>query len=173
MIEEEGTKNRSAKINVSVPTDVAIYLLNHKRNTLVELENKYKIEIIVSADNSIKCVSDYKIERTKAQTIKEEKNTKDLKENGEPEEDKSLDTNEAEKEETAKDISRARRGRRGRFERRRGRNNIQKESQQSSQPQEAVILYDSYGTSTPKEPTEEKVEEKKGKSAWWKKLIKG
>ena len=162
MIEEEGTKNRSAKINVSVPADVAVYLLNHKRNTLVELENKYKIEIIISADNSIKCVSDYKIERTKAQIIKDDKSTDDTKENIELEENDNKEVNNSEKEEIVKDApsQRARRGRRGRFERRRGRNNPQKDNQQSTQPQEAVILYDSYENSQPKEQTEEKVEEK-------------
>ena len=42
-IEEEGIRNRSAQLNVFVPTDVAIYLLNQKRATLVELEQKYNI----------------------------------------------------------------------------------------------------------------------------------
>ena len=70
MIEEEGIKNRSSKINVYVPSETAIYLLNQKRQMLVSLEQKYKMGIVISADDSIKCVTDYKIERTKA--IKED-----------------------------------------------------------------------------------------------------
>ena len=52
-IEEEGIKNRSARLNIFVPADVAVYLLNHKRKALCELEQKYKLEIIISADNSV------------------------------------------------------------------------------------------------------------------------
>ena len=39
--------------------------------------------------------------------------------------------------------------------------------------QEAVILYDSHNDAAVKEPEVKPEEEKKGKSAWWKKLIKG
>jgi hypothetical protein len=40
--------------------------------------------------------------------------------------------------------------------------------------QEAVILYDSHESSLPQVSNEApQEEEKKGKSAWWKKLIKG
>ncbi len=64
-IEEEGIKNRSSRINVYVPADIAIYLLNQKRQMLINLEQKYKMEVIISADNSIKCVAEYRIERSK------------------------------------------------------------------------------------------------------------
>lgn len=64
-IEEEGIKNRSCRINAYVPADTAIYLLNQKRHALMDLEQRYKMEIIISADDSIKCISDYRIERTK------------------------------------------------------------------------------------------------------------
>ena len=69
-----------------------------------------------------------------------------------------------------------RRGRRGRFDRRRN-------NKESSRPfndapkehQEAVILYNSHEDIVQPQVSEEqlKTEEKKGKSAWWKKLIKG
>ena len=64
-IEEEGIKNRSSKINIFVPSDVAIYLLNQKRQALINLEQKYKMSVIISADDSIKNIADYRIERTK------------------------------------------------------------------------------------------------------------
>lgn len=65
-IEEEGIKNRSSRINVYVPSDIAIYLLNQKRQNLIKMEDRYKMEVIISADDSIKNIADYKIERTKA-----------------------------------------------------------------------------------------------------------
>lgn len=71
-IEEEGIRNRSAQVNVFVPGDLAVYLLNHKREKLMELEKHYGINIIISADNSIKNVSDYRIERIKSAKSEEE-----------------------------------------------------------------------------------------------------
>ena len=68
-IEEEGIKNRSSQLNVFVPTDVAIYLLNQKRQNMVELEQKYKMSVIVSADDSIQNINDYRIERIKAPKV--------------------------------------------------------------------------------------------------------
>lgn len=69
-IEEEGIRNRSVKINVFVPSDVAIYLLNQKRQALINLEQKYKINIIISADDSIQNIADYRIERIKNNSVK-------------------------------------------------------------------------------------------------------
>lgn len=186
-IEEEGSKSRSAKINVMVPADVAIYLLNYKRKMLADLELKYKIEIVVSADNSVKCVSDYRIERTKAVAVKEDKaqTASEIKEVKEPENcspaaeisvESSAENTDASKENERE--LKNRRGRRGRFDRRRGRNNnFTNRSQEAEAPkekQEAVILYNSYeGTTSKEEKPSQTEEDKKGKSAWWKKLIKG
>lgn len=64
-IEEEGTKNRSSRVTVFVPTETAIYLLNQKRKNLTDLEERYKMNIIISADNEIKNISDYRLERQK------------------------------------------------------------------------------------------------------------
>ena len=71
-IEEEGIRNRSASVNVFVPGDIAVYLLNHKREKLIDLEKRYGMSIIISADNSIKNVSDYRIERVKSTKSEEE-----------------------------------------------------------------------------------------------------
>lgn len=71
-IEEEGIRNRSTSVNVFVPGDIAVYLLNHKREKLIDLEKRYGMSIIISADNSIKNVSDYRIERVKSTKSEEE-----------------------------------------------------------------------------------------------------
>lgn len=183
-IEEEGIKNRSARLNIFVPADVAVYLLNHKRKALCELEQKYKLEIIISADNSVKCVSDYRIERTKAVAPKEEKPV--VEQPAEPEvqpetddisKETSVDEGTVEQPKDNERDFKGRRGRRNRFDRRRNRNGYNGQQAEVPQPkehQEAVILYNSHEDIAPKTENKPETEpEKKGKSAWWKKLIKG
>ena len=193
-IEEEGIKNRSSRINVFIPTDIAIYILNQKRQMLVNLEQKYKMEVIISADDSIKCVSDYRIERTKlvkekapVQPVEEEapEQEKEEVEVKAPEAQIAENIAEPQAQMEPEDEARSER-RRGRFERRRGRNRFDRRRnrgerddnnggenpQPAKEKQEAVILYNSHEdiTSKPEAPKEEPVKEK---STWWKKLIKG
>ncbi len=66
-IEEEGIKNKSSRINLYLPSEFAVYLLNQKRKNLSALEDKYNMEVIICADDSIKNIADYRIERVKAQ----------------------------------------------------------------------------------------------------------
>lgn len=80
-IEEEGIRNRSASVNVFVPGDIAVYLLNHKREKLIDLEKRYGMSIIICADNSIKNVSDYRIERVKSTKSEEEDKSRRKKKN--------------------------------------------------------------------------------------------
>lgn len=76
-IESEGIKNRYSALNIFVPSDVAVYLLNQKRKVLSELENKYQMSIIISADTSIKNISQFRIERVKSQKSNDEHNKED------------------------------------------------------------------------------------------------
>ncbi len=52
-IEEEGMRRRSAEICVHVPTMVALYILNQKRNSLVQLEARYAIRVLVARDDAL------------------------------------------------------------------------------------------------------------------------
>ncbi|MBL4739601.1 MAG: ribonuclease E/G [Sneathiella sp.] len=61
-LEEEGVRERSAKITVTVHTDVAIYLLNQKRAVIQELENLYGLTIFILADPTTN-LNDHSIER--------------------------------------------------------------------------------------------------------------
>ncbi|MCC3305978.1 Rne/Rng family ribonuclease [Sneathiella sp. HT1-7] len=63
-LEEEGVRERSAKITVAVHTDVAIFLLNQKRAVIQELENLYGMTILIVADPTSN-MNDYKIDREK------------------------------------------------------------------------------------------------------------
>jgi ribonuclease E len=51
-IEEEGGKRRSAEIIVHVTTPIALYLLNHKRERLQEIELRYVMRVIIAADDA-------------------------------------------------------------------------------------------------------------------------
>src|SRR6202030_764442 len=52
-IEEEGIRRRSAEICVYVPTTVALYILNQKRDSLVQLEARYAIRVLVAQDDAL------------------------------------------------------------------------------------------------------------------------
>ena len=52
-IEEEALKGRAGELVIAVPTDSALYLLNHKRAKLHELEQRHEVKIQVLADTSL------------------------------------------------------------------------------------------------------------------------
>jgi ribonuclease E len=52
-IEEEGMRRRSAEVSVAVPIDVAIYLLNQKREALTQNEKRYGFRIAVERDDRL------------------------------------------------------------------------------------------------------------------------
>jgi ribonuclease E len=52
-IEEEGLRRRSPEICVYVPTTVALYILNQKRDSLVQLETRYRLHVIVARDDAL------------------------------------------------------------------------------------------------------------------------
>ncbi len=181
-IEEEGIRNRSSKLNVFVPTEIAVYLLNQKRQALVTLETKYKMSIVISADSSVQCVSDYRIERTKVAKVPEEEKTETPQPAPEQEvvqaEENTIENTE---DNETKENGRFSGSHRRKDNRRRGRNNRRdrntRREQAEHQPkekQEAIILYNSHEDITSVAPvTKTEDEPTKEKSTWWKKLIKG
>lgn len=52
-IEEEGAKRRSAEINVHVATDVALWLLNRKRERLSEIEARFGMSVFFQPDDKL------------------------------------------------------------------------------------------------------------------------
>ena len=52
-IEEEGLRRRSSSVTVVVPTDVALYILNHKRAMLADIEKNYKFSVLLQASNEM------------------------------------------------------------------------------------------------------------------------
>ncbi|RME62471.1 MAG: ribonuclease E/G, partial [Alphaproteobacteria bacterium] len=53
VLEEEGLRGRASHVTITLASDVAIYVLNHKRETLRELETQYGLRIEVLADPDI------------------------------------------------------------------------------------------------------------------------
>jgi ribonuclease E len=67
-IEEEGIRNRSTALVISVPTTVALYILNNKRAALAELEQRHNLRLTLSGDDAL-IPPDYRMERSKTQLI--------------------------------------------------------------------------------------------------------
>jgi ribonuclease E len=66
-IEDEGSKRRSAEIVVHVSTPVALYLLNHKRERLREIEVRYAMRVIVAADDA-QIAPQFRIEKVRTRS---------------------------------------------------------------------------------------------------------
>ena len=47
-IEEEGIRRRSAEVCIYVPTTVALYILNQKRESLAQIETRYGVKVMVA-----------------------------------------------------------------------------------------------------------------------------
>lgn len=63
-IDEEGGNRRASELTVHVPTSVALYILNHKRDALAELQAKYGMLVLLANDDSL-VPPDLRLERTK------------------------------------------------------------------------------------------------------------
>ncbi|MSP00772.1 MAG: ribonuclease E/G [Acetobacteraceae bacterium] len=64
-VEEEAGKRRSAEAIVHVATPIALYILNHKRERLNEIEHRYGMRVIIAADDSL-IAPRFKIDRVRA-----------------------------------------------------------------------------------------------------------
>ena len=67
-IEEEGIRNRSTALVISVPTTVALYILNNKRAALAELEQRHNLRLTIAGDDAL-IPPDYRMERSKTQIV--------------------------------------------------------------------------------------------------------
>ncbi len=153
-IESEGVRNRSAKLTVNVPVDLAAFLLNQKRKQLSALEESYDLQIIIAGDMNMKDVSDFKITREKLQVantvVKDAAATCYEEENAEYDEDEEIE--DTPQEENNDRRFRFRRNTRGRKQRRSG-----------------YQRYDERADDGRTQTTES--ESKPEKKSWWQKLL--
>jgi ribonuclease E len=63
-LEEEGARSRGMQIHLSLPNAVAIYILNHKREMLADMERRYEFTVMVRVDESL-APSGFKIDAVK------------------------------------------------------------------------------------------------------------
>ncbi len=63
-IEEEAIRGRASEITAYAPATVGIYILNHKRDALSSLENRYGVKVVLQNDERLPQPG-YKIERSK------------------------------------------------------------------------------------------------------------
>ena len=61
-IEEEAIRNRSSAVTVKIPTDVGLYLLNQKRDMIVDIETRFNLKVFVAVDTDL-TPPDYIMER--------------------------------------------------------------------------------------------------------------
>ncbi len=69
-IEEEGAKRRAAEVVVHVAGPIALYVLNHKRVRLAEIEARYGMHVAFAADDTL-VPPTMRIERMRAQAASE------------------------------------------------------------------------------------------------------
>ncbi|WP_417804129.1 Rne/Rng family ribonuclease [Thalassospira lucentensis] len=65
VLEEEGMRRRSGTLTVHVASEVALYILNRKRDTLAEIEQRYGFTVMIFGDDSL-ISPDHRIERSRA-----------------------------------------------------------------------------------------------------------
>ncbi|MCP4393238.1 MAG: Rne/Rng family ribonuclease [Alphaproteobacteria bacterium] len=70
VLEEECCKGRYSELTMNVPTSVAIYMLNNKRESILEMEARYDMKIILNGDNSFTFATEHTIDRVKAPTTR-------------------------------------------------------------------------------------------------------
>ncbi|MFT8897843.1 MAG: Rne/Rng family ribonuclease [Acetobacter sp.] len=68
-VEDEGGQRRAAEIVVYVAGEIALYILNNKRDWLTAIETRHKMHVIFSADQSLPAPQ-IRIERRRAQTAR-------------------------------------------------------------------------------------------------------
>jgi len=176
-VEEEGIKGNYNRLEVRLPSDIAVYILNYKRRQLADLEEKYDIEVIVSADPAIKNIADYKLERSRQPKARLEVQQPlcqmtydEVQDEDESDEDESISAISANENEAEKNERRGSRfdRRRGRLKgnRRRGRPYAENEAEQSGSAEEKVAAQD-----VPEAAVEPQAPETPKKATWWKKLL--
>jgi len=70
-IEEEGIRRRSSEVTVHVPTTIALYILNQKRDALASIEERYDFRVLLAGDDSL-IPPAFRMDRVKAEARPDE-----------------------------------------------------------------------------------------------------
>ena len=122
VIEDEASKGRMDELRVTINRDVALYILNHKRDAISALEERFEIRIVILAGDSL-IATEHEAERIGFQGNNNRKQARPAKKEAAPTESSDDDAPDSQEEETGEEDQpkRRKRGRRGgRRRRRRG-----------------------------------------------------
>ena len=122
-IEDEGIQGRSSTVTVHMATAVALYILNQKRSSLIDMEERFDLHVSIEGDDSLN-PPEYRIERTTTRSAPAKDATPAKDETAakeEPEESVESRQVAVDEEDASEDApkKRRRRGRRGGRRRRR------------------------------------------------------
>src|SRR5207237_3667101 len=92
-IEAEGIRRRSAEVCLYGPTNVALYILNQKRESLTQIEARYGVKVMVARDDSLIPPS-FRLERLRAYTAARAQPLRSIQAPTLVEEDEDEDTEE-------------------------------------------------------------------------------
>jgi len=73
-LEEEGTRKKTREICVTAPVAIANYLMNHKRDHIIQIEARYGMVVRIEADATL-VSPDYKLEKFKQQMTRQVEQT--------------------------------------------------------------------------------------------------
>ena len=122
-LEEEAMRKRNSEITMHIPSEMALYILNHKRDQLARIETDYELKVYLEGDDSL-IPPDYRMDKVKTDGR--------VVEDAEAEKEKEEDNDGS-----SEDANPKRRRRRGR---RRGRKDSEfgdeRDENQSSEPTE-------------------------------------
>jgi ribonuclease E len=69
-LEEEGIRGKAAEIALFVPTAIALYIFNHKRKTLIDIEARYGLSVTIDADDTLVAPS-FRLDRVRMRGLDE------------------------------------------------------------------------------------------------------
>ena len=105
LLEEEASTQSLSSIVITVPSNVALYILNHKRNLLADIEKDYDLSIVVNGDDDFISPTDYRLEKTRkiiaSDESDEENQNEDMKSQKKKRNGKKKEETEPENDETS------------------------------------------------------------------------
>ena len=174
IIEEEAQKGKMDELHITMHRDVALFILNHKRMSVADLEARYGLQIVLLSDDRL-IAPDYRVERVGWQGKKQQaaNNNRRVKAEASNENEDEKVNAVAGEEDTPSDDEqpkRRKRGRRGgRRRRRRGgeseNNQNSAEAAEDGTATDATVADQNDGTHTADEVGEDEADTKPAKAA--------
>jgi len=120
VIEDEASKGRMEELRVTINRDVALYILNHKRDAISALEERFEMRIVILAGDRL-IATEHEVERVGFQGNNNRRQAKPAKKETAPTESSDEETPDGSEDESGEEDQpkRRKRGRRGGRRRRR------------------------------------------------------